>query len=360
MILKNKKLLIITSLLTLLPIPVGLLLWDKFPETMAIHFGITGQADGYASPSFAVFILPVIMLAVHWLCILATALDKGNKNRNQKLQSIMLWTIPLISNLSLLGLYAFALDVEFSPVAWTMIPMGLLFILIGNYMPKTRMNSTMGIKIYWTYTSEANWNATHRFAGKIWVIGGLVIALCGLLPHLWAVAIMLAGILVLVLLPVIYSWRYYKKELAEGKELKKPGSFMSKKSKRVSIIAAILLTVLLCVILFCGDIHFVYYEDMLFVDTNMYSDFSLPYEKIDSVEFREVNVPGLRVGGYGSFRLLMGFFENEEFGTYTRYTYFKPEACVVITSGEKKIVLSGETYEETETLYLNLLDRTAR
>jgi hypothetical protein len=56
----------------------------------------------------------------------------------------------------------------------------------------------------------------------------------------------------------------------------------------------------------------------------------------------------------------MGFFENEEFGTYTRYTYFKPEACVVITSGEKKIVLSGATYEETETLYLNLLDRTAR
>ena len=100
MILKNKKLLIITSALTLLPIPVGLLLWNQFPETMAIHFGITGQADGYASPAYAVFVLPVIMLAVHWLCILATSFDKGNKNRNQKLQSIVIWTIPLISNLS--------------------------------------------------------------------------------------------------------------------------------------------------------------------------------------------------------------------------------------------------------------------
>ena len=99
---------------------------------------------------------------------------------------------------------------------------------------------------------------------------------------------------------------------------------------------------------------------MLFVDTNMYTDYTLRYEKIDAVELREGNVPGLRVGGYGSFRLLMGFFENEEFGTYTRYTYFKPEACVVITSGENKIVLSGETYEETETLYLNLLDLTAQ
>ena len=96
MILKNKKLLIATSLLTLLPIPVGLLLWSKFPETMAIHFGLTGQADGYASPSFAVFALPVILLAFHWLCILSTALDKSNRNRNQKLQTIVLWVIPLI------------------------------------------------------------------------------------------------------------------------------------------------------------------------------------------------------------------------------------------------------------------------
>ena len=58
MILKNKKLLIITSLLTLLPIPIGLLLQTKFPETMAIHFGLTGQADGYASSSFAILCMP--------------------------------------------------------------------------------------------------------------------------------------------------------------------------------------------------------------------------------------------------------------------------------------------------------------
>ena len=73
------------------------------------------------------------------------------------------------------------------------------------------------------------------------------------------------------------------------------------------------------------------------------------------MEFREGNVPGLRVGGYGSFRLLMGWFENEEFGTYLRYTYYNPEACVVVTSGDKKIVLSDETYAETKALYQKLL-----
>ena len=360
MILKNKKLLILTSLLTLLPIPVGLLLWNQFPETMAIHFGFTGEADGYASPNFTVFALPLLMLAFHWLCIFFTARDKGNQGKNQKMFHIVLWTIPIISNLSLLGLYAFALDVEFSPVVWTVVPMGLLFALIGNYLPKTRMNSTMGIKVPWAYTSEENWNATHRFAGKVWVIGGILVALCGLLPHIWAISTMIVFMFVLCVLPIVYSYRFYRKEKAEGKVLSTGYSATDKKILKGSGIFSVVFTVFLLFVLFCGDIHYVYYDDMLFVDTDMYSDYVLPYETIDHLEFREGNVPGLRVGGYGSFRLLMGFFENEEFGTYTRYTYYKPAACVVVTTGDKKVVLSGKTYEETQALYQNLLTLTQK
>ena len=360
MILKNKKLLILTSLLTLLPIPVGLLLWNQFPETMAIHFGFTGEADGYASPNFTVFALPLLMLAFHWLCIFFTARDKGNQGKNQKMFHIVLWTIPIISNLSLLGLYAFALDVEFSPVVWTVVPMGLLFALIGNYLPKTRMNSTMGIKVPWAYSSEENWNATHRFAGKVWVIGGILVALCGLLPHIWAISAMIVFMFVLCVLPIVYSYRFYRKEKAEGKVLSTGYSATDKKILKGSGVFLVVFTLFILFVLFFGDINYSFREDYLFVESNMYTDYVLRYEKIDAVELREGNVPGLRVGGYGSFRLLMGFFENEEFGTYTRYTYYKPEACVVITTGNKTVVLSGKTYEETQALYQNLLTLTQK
>lgn len=358
MIAKNKNLLILTSLLTLLPIPVGLILWNRFPETLAIHFGITGEADGFAELPFVVFGLPLMMLGVHWLCAFFTALDKGNRDRNQKMFRIVLWTIPVISNLSILGIYAFSLGIEFSPVAWTMIPMGILFAVIGNYMPKTRMNFTIGVKIYWTYTSEANWNATHRFAGKLWVVGGVLIALCALLPHGWAVGIMLTLILPLVIAPIFYSWRFYKKELAEGKELNQP--FRSKKNARMTLIFAVVLAVFLSVVLFYGDIAYQFQEDYLLVDTNMYSDYLLYYDTIDSLEYREGNVPGLRVGGYGSFRLLMGWFENKELGTYLRYTYYNPESCIVLTAKNQTIVLSCETAEETQTLYEQLRQHTTQ
>ena len=357
MILKNKKLLILTSLLTLLPIPLGLLLWNKFPETMAIHWGITGQADGYASPNLVVFGLPLLMLAFHWLCAFFTARDKGNVGRNQKMFRLVLWIIPIISNLSLLGLYALALDVKFSPVAWTVVPMGLLFAVMGNYMPKTRMNSTMGIKVPWTYSSEANWNATHRFAGKVWVIGGVLVMLCGVLPHLWAVGSMIIFTVVLCVLPIVYSYRFYKKEKTEGKVQTAGYSAIDKKILKGSGIFLIVLTVFLLFVLFYGDISYSFREDYLYIDSNMYSDYIVYYDTIDRVEFHEGNVPGLRIGGFGSFRLLMGFFENKDFGTYTRYTYYKPKACVVLTKGEKKIVLSGENREETERLYRDLLSK---
>jgi len=357
MILKNKKLLLITSVLTLLPIPLGLLLWNRFPETMAIHFGITGQADGFASVPFAVFVPPVLMLAVQWLCTLATALDRRNRDRNQKMFRIVLWTIPIISNLCCLDMYALALGWEFSPVAWTMVPMGLLFALIGNYMPKTKRNSTMGIKVIWTYTSEANWNATHRFAGKLWVIGGLLIALGGLLPNGWAVAVMIVAIVFLCVVPMVYSYRFYKQEYAAGKVEKAGLSAGDKKTTTVTVVFLILLTAFALTVLFYGDIDFRFQEDYLSIEPNMYTDYILRYDVIDDLEYREENVPGLRVGGYGSFRLLLGFFENEEFGTYIRYTYYKPEACVVVETGKQTIVLSGKDAAQTREVYEMLLEK---
>lgn len=355
MILKNKKLLVLTSLLTLLPIPVGLLLWNQFPETMAIHWGFSGQPDGFASIPFAVFVPPLCMLLGHWVCIFFTSLDKGNRNKNQKIQTIVLWTIPVICNISCFGLYALALGVEFSPVLWTMVPMGLLFVLIGNYMPKTKMNYTIGIKVAWAYTSEENWAATHRFAGKVWVIGGILMTLCGFLSNGWAVTVMVVIIVILCVLPIIYSWRFYKKELAARKDVKIIHSKMDTKALKISAVFLVLLTVFLVWVLFFGDITYDFQEDWLKVDSNMYTGYIIRYAEIEDLEYREETVPGLRVGGFGSFRLLMGYFENEEFGTYQRYTYYDPESCIVVKTDRQTIVLSCRTAAETSALYDMLL-----
>ena len=354
MLKKYRKMLIFSSILTLLPMFLGLLLWEDLPKLVETHWGFDGQADGWSSTATAIFVMPLVMLAVHWLCIWATTiLDKSNRDKNEKVQKVVFWIIPVISNYACGVIYAVALGKNFAPMAPVAL-IGILFIVIGNYMPKTRMNGTIGIKIPSTYSSEENWNATHRFAGKVWVIGGITMIFSMLLPDYWAVAVMLLSIFVLALLPVAYSIRYYRMQKARGDALNPMPPVFPKGSKISTVILVLILAGVL-VLLFTGKIQISYQEDYFTVKGTYYSGTTVFYDVVDSVEYREGNVPGLRTMGWGSARLLLGTFENEEFGYYTRYTYVRPEACVVVTSGESVLVISGKNLTETRSIYDNLL-----
>lgn len=357
MISKNKKLLLLTSLITLLPIPVGLALMDRFPESMAIHFGFNGQPDGFASPLTAVLLTPLILLAGQWFLVLVSKLDKSNHNRNEKIQKVVLWIIPIICNLCSFSMYALALGLKFSPTGWMMLFMGILFAVMGNYMPKTRMNATIGIRIPSTYSSEENWNATHRLAGRLWMAGGILMAALFWVPGMWAAAVLFSILTVMVAVPIVYSILFQQKEKAEGREMKSYAQTIDPRMQKNGKIMIPALVVFCVVIMFCGNITYDFQEDRVVVDSNFYSAYTLRYDDIDHIEFREGNVSGVRVGGYGSLRLLMGWFENEEFGTYLRYTYYKPGASVVITAGNNTIVLSGKDAAETQALYNTLLSK---
>ena len=356
MIRKYKKTLIFTTLLTLLPIVVGLILWNKLPDSMVTHWGADGQPDGWSNKTFAVFFLPLLMAAVQWLCVLVTAKDPGNQGRNAKLQGLMLWIIPLLTNLVCGMTYALTLGVEISFVNLTVAFMGVLFASIGNYMPKCRMNATMGIKVRWAYSSEENWNATHRFGGRVWFIGGIVLALSALLPGVLPLWIMFTLTLVLAVVPMAYSWRYYRKQLARGDELQAMPRF-AEKYRKISMTLVIPMLILLAVILLGGNISVELEADRFTVDSSFYDALTVRYDSVETVEYRDGNMDGVRIMGFGSLKLLMGTFENEEFGSYTRYTYYNPGACVVLTSGENVLVISGKDVAETRALYEALMEK---
>ena len=207
MVKKNKGLMILTSLIILLPMLAGILLWGQLPEKMAIHWDANGEANGWASRPVAVFGLPLFLLAIHFICAWGTDLDKRNRNQNEKIKQITLWIAPAVSLLGNSSTYAAAMGQEMDIVRYATLFMGLVFLMIGNYMPKCKQNYTIGIKLKWTLESEENWYATHRLAGKVWMIGGLGVLICGFFSILYPLPLLF---LVMVLTPVIYSWRYSK------------------------------------------------------------------------------------------------------------------------------------------------------
>jgi len=216
MLKENKWKLLISSVVILLPIVFGLFFWNQLPEQMATHWGFDGQADGWSSRTFAVFALPLLILALHWLCIFGTSKDPKNQGQNKKVFGIVLWITPMVSVFASGMTYAVALEKEFRPFLFTNLLLGVMFVVIGNYLPKCRQNHTIGIKIKWTLENEENWNATHRIGGKIWVIGGLVLAASVFLPDSIVPWVTGVSIAVLVIVPFVYSYRYHKKQVGDA------------------------------------------------------------------------------------------------------------------------------------------------
>ena len=205
----NKREILLTSLVCLLPLFAGAALYPRLPETMATHWDFSGNANGWSSRAATVFGLPLFILALHLVCFYAENRET-KKNRNPVLRTVLLWFCPAVSLLG--GAVTLGTGLGYEMPISTVVPvfMGLLFLILGNYLPKIRQNRTMGIRLPWTLASGENWNRTHRLAGFLWVAGGLLLILLTLLGlgSTWVYAAVTAA---MVLIPGFYSWELHRK-----------------------------------------------------------------------------------------------------------------------------------------------------
>lgn len=204
---KYKKTMIFTSILTLLPMLVGVLLWNRLPAEIATNFGMNNQANGWSSKAFVVFGMPLLMLALQWICVIATLNDPKKKNINRKIMGAVMWLVPVISILTQSLIYLNALGIRINTGRYVCLLVGVLFVVLGNYLPKCRQNYTVGIRCAWTLSSEENWNRTHRMAGWTYLIAGVLFLVNGIFVWIWP---MVAAV-VLACMPMMYSYLLYKK-----------------------------------------------------------------------------------------------------------------------------------------------------
>ncbi len=207
---KNKSMFVMSSIATLLPMIAGIILWNELPDEVATHFDVYGNPDGYSDKDFAVFVIPFIILVLHIFCVLGTSLDPKNENVSPKMQNFIYWICPLVSVVMGIVVYCYGMGLGFSVLSVLYGFIGIIFVIIGNYLPKCKQNYTVGIKIPWTLNDTENWNKTHRLAGKVLVIAGLVWIL-GVFVEINAI-IMSLGISVVVFIPIIYSYCLYSKK----------------------------------------------------------------------------------------------------------------------------------------------------
>ena len=207
MIKQNKFKINISFLITVIPLIIGLILWNKLPDRIATSFGMNGNATGYSSKLFAVLGLPLILLALNFVCIFATSADPKVKNINKALFSIIISIVPASSVVCATAIYSNALGYNLNVGNIIPVLIGIMFIILGFALPKCKQNYTIGIKLPWTLHDENNWDRTHHLAGKLWVIGGTIMIISGILK--WEI-LFISIILILVIIPTIYSYVLYR------------------------------------------------------------------------------------------------------------------------------------------------------
>ena len=206
----TKKQIILSIVICLLPIIPGLLLYGRMPESVPTHFDLSGEANGWSSRGFAVLALPLIMAALDAFTLFVTNADPKRANIGDAMKLLILWVVPAVALFSQAAILSAAVGGKMNMTRIVFVFIGLVFLVMGNYLPKTKQNYTAGIKLPWTLNSEENWNRTHRLAGRLYMLCGIVFIVMGMLG-IMNLAVFLAAVIGSSAIPAVYSYLLYKK-----------------------------------------------------------------------------------------------------------------------------------------------------
>ena len=210
---KNRTVILSTAL-CLAPILLGVSMYGQLPDMVPTHFDMNGVPDGWSSRPVAVFGMPLFLAAVNLLCHwgMKKALQRDDRKvAPDVLINMVGWIVGIISVIVVPMSLFMAVGVDV-PISFVMnILLAVVFLVVGNYLPKCKMNAYIGIKLPWTYSSEENWRRTHRLGGFVWVAAGLL-----LLGNLVFNSELLLMLLILgaILIPGVYSYCLYRNETA--------------------------------------------------------------------------------------------------------------------------------------------------
>lgn len=213
------KTLIAQFLILLIPVIYLLIIWNSLPERVPLHYNADMIADSYGSKAEMAGVLGFmsgIGFLISVLVLFVNRIDPKQKGKPLNpltikiswaltifMTVISVWVVYMTSRYTVMGKSEFQLKYLVALIA-------LLYIVLGNYMNNIKPNFFVGIRTPWTLSDDDIWKKTHRLGSRIWFYGGLLIFVAVLLlPNAYANIAMIAGTVLLAIIPVAYSYKLY-------------------------------------------------------------------------------------------------------------------------------------------------------
>ena len=214
---KSSPMGILIILLTIsIPLIYTASIYSSLPETLPVHFDIDGKPNGYGNKNTLWFITLLLSAISAGMYLLIKNLPKidPKKTAGQTPELYHKIAVILVIFLCAINIIVVYASVNGSiNINNLLLPLlGLMFLVLGNYMHSIKPNYFVGFRLPWTLENEDNWRKTHQLVGKLWVPGGLVITISTLLlPARTGFIIFLGITMMITIIPAVFSYRYFKK-----------------------------------------------------------------------------------------------------------------------------------------------------
>src|SRR5207237_7226570 len=188
--------------------------YPRLPPTMATHWNLHGTPDGFSSRVWALAIVPIMLVFMTIIFNVLPKVDPRGENYAKFLRSYLLIANAVIVFLLVAHALVIASGLGYSVKIDRLMPLGvgLLFVFLGNYLTRVEPNWFVGIRTPWTLSSDTVWRRTHRTGGLLMVIGGLVLAVGAFMPRPVFLALFVATIVIVAVIPIVQSYVLWKRE----------------------------------------------------------------------------------------------------------------------------------------------------
>ena len=216
---------ILTKLLWLIIIAPAIylaLVWNQFPEKIAMHFDLHGNPDRYGNKKELIGLTAIFIgmnLFVYFLLTNMHRIDpKKNAADNKERLRKMAFAVTVFMSAILFAIIYSSKQGSTKPLmGFIFSGVGLLFAILGNYMPNLKPNYFAGFRLPWTLEDPENWKKTHALAGRLWFAGGLLLAIvCLFTTPVVSIVIFFTLMTIIVIIPCVFSCRLYKQRKMTG------------------------------------------------------------------------------------------------------------------------------------------------
>ena len=182
--------------------------YHRLPTRIPTHWGVSGQANGWSGRSIGAFGIPVLMLLIWGLCYWLPMIDprRDNYAKFRGAYDVVVAAVLAV----MLVLHAAIIGVSLGrnvPIpAVTSLAVGMLLVVVGNFLPRARPNWFFGIRTPWTLSSDRVWDRTHRLGGRVMVVAGLLIAVSGFVASPWPAVLIPVAAISATVIPIVYSY----------------------------------------------------------------------------------------------------------------------------------------------------------